>query len=98
MPPLRIRSSKRGFRPPSSCGRRGGGGEMTFRDPGSDHLGQDEGASRAVLFVGFETLGLRLEGWLGRRLNDGTALVKVASAASALDLLGEREFEALLVD
>jgi len=71
---------------------------MTFRDPGSDHLGQDEGASRPVLFVGFETLGLRLEGWLGRRPNDGTALVKVASAASALDLLGEREFEALLID
>jgi PAS domain-containing protein len=71
---------------------------MTFRDPGSDHLGQAEGASRPVLFVGFETLGLRLEGWLGRRPGDGTALVKVASAASALDLLGEREFEALLVD
>lgn len=71
---------------------------MTFRDPGSDHLGQDEGASRPVLFVGFETLGLRLEGWLGRRPNDGTPLVKVASAASALDLLGEREFEALLID
>jgi PAS domain-containing protein len=71
---------------------------MTFHDPGSDHLGQAEGASRPVLFVGFETLGLRLEGWLGRRPNDGTALVKVASAASALDLLGEREFEVLLVD
>lgn len=71
---------------------------MTFGDPGSDHLGQDEGASRPVLFVGFETLGLRLESWLGRRPNDGTPLVKVASAASALDLLGEREFEALLID
>ncbi len=71
---------------------------MTFRDPGSDEFGQAEGASRPVLFVGLETLGLRLEGWLGRRPPDGTPLVKVASAASALDLLGERDYEALLVD
>jgi CheY-like chemotaxis protein len=70
---------------------------MTFRDPGADDLGQAEGTSRPVLFVGLETLGMRLDGWLGRRPLDGS-LVKVASAASALDLLGERDFEALLVD
>jgi len=86
------------MRPPRREGREVGVGEMTFRDPSSDDLGQAESASRPVLFVGFESLGLRLEGWLGRRPMESVPLVKVASAASALDLLGEREFEALLVD
>lgn len=73
-------------------------GEMTFRDPSSDDFGQAEGVARPVLFVGFETLGLRLEGWLSGRQTEVMSLVKVASVASALDLLGEREFEALLID
>ena len=74
---------------------------MTFRDPGSgDHeLGQAaEAASRPLLFVGFEALGMRIESWLTRRPLDGSPLVKVASTASALDLLDEREFETVLVD
>lgn len=71
---------------------------MTFRDPNSDDFGQAEGVTRPVLFVGFETLGLRLEGWLSGRQTEAMSLVKVASVASALDLLGEREFEALLID
>jgi PAS domain-containing protein len=71
---------------------------MTFHEPGPDDLGQAEGTSRPILFVGLETLGLRLESWLARRPLDGSALVKVPTAASALDLVGEREFEVLLVD
>jgi PAS domain-containing protein len=81
-----------------AMGKEVGVGEMTFHDPGSDDFGQAEGSSRPVLFVGLETLALRLDGWIGRRSGDGGSLVKVASVASALDLLGERDFEAILVD
>src|SRR5688572_2742944 len=71
---------------------------MTFHEPGPEDLGQAEVASRPVLFVGLETLGFRLESWLARRPLEGSALVKVPTVSSALDLVGEREFEVLLVD
>jgi hypothetical protein len=70
---------------------------MTFRHPGSDDLGEGEGASRPVLYVGVEALGLRLDFFMAGR-QEVVPLVKVPSVSAALELLQEREFEAVLVD